>query len=312
MGELSNKIGKNGESIVETLFREYVGFTNYREGLSIVCHNQEEHAILRKNKSNTHGLDGLIHYRTPLDEEVLEIGYVSVKYTGNPYPTSPRSKFKEHFIDLATAIECFKYSTHMSEIQSNTKYVKKTRIIGLLFWLSNNAESKNKDLLEDLSKSQLESLQLQFDEIIVIDNARLQFIVKSLEKIKLLSGGNYQFVYPSTGLNFNAKHNENFGKLMPLEFFAYSILPIRYEKEGKVIFHLASREAFSEETLVQIMSLAKNFDKLQATQNITISFPNYNFQDHQDIVSRVKFYFDDQDFTEQIFIESQDSDFRNL
>ncbi|PZD78533.1 hypothetical protein [Mesonia sp. K7] len=312
MGELSNKIGKNGEAIIEALFKEYIGYPDYRENLSISCHNQSEHAELRNNKSPTHGIDGLVHYRTPLDENVLEIGFISVKHSGNPYPKYPRSTFKKHFIDLATGLECFKYSTILSEVQSIAKRVKKTRVIGVLFWLSNNEESKNQDLLEELSKSQLESLQIPFDEIIIVDNARLQFIVNSLERIKLLSGNNYQFVYPSTGLNFKADSNENFGLQMPMEFFAYGVLPFRYTKDGETIFHLACGEGFSEETLVQIISLAKNFDKLQATKKITITFPNYNSQDHQDIISKVKSYFDDQEFTNQIKISGQYSDFRNI
>lgn len=312
MGELSNQIGKNGEKIIDVLFTDLLGYSNYRGGLSIDCQNNHEHAELRKNKSTTHGLDGLVHYKTPLDEEILEIGYISVKHTNNAYPKYPRGKFKEHFIDLATAIECFKYSPLLVDIQGKIKRVKKTRIIGLLFWLSNHDESKEEDLLDDLAKSQLESLGIQFDQIIIVDNARLQFIVKTIEKIKLLSGGNYQFVYPSTGLNYNAKHNENFGSKMPLEFFAYGVLPLRYKKEDSTVFHLASREDFSEESLVQLISLAKTFDKLQATKKITITFPNFNFNNNEDTVNKVKMYFDDQDFTKQINIEGQDIDFRNL
>ncbi len=125
MGELSNQIGKNGEKIIDVLFRDLLGYNNYRGGLSIDCHNNTDHAELRNNKSTTHGLDGLVHYKTPLDEEILEIGYISVKHTNNTYPKYPRGKFKKHFIDLATAIECFKYSTLLSDIQGKIKKVKK-------------------------------------------------------------------------------------------------------------------------------------------------------------------------------------------
>lgn len=312
MGELSNQIGHKGEEIIESLFKDFLGFQNYRGGLSINCHNQKEHAKLRNNKSNTHGVDGLIHYKTPLDEEVLEIGFISVRTTDNAYPKYPRGKFKEHFIDIATAMECFKYSSLLTDIQSNSRRVKKTRILGILFWLSNNEESKKEDLLETLSKSQLESLQIRFDQIIIVDNARLQFIVRTLERVKLLSNNNFQFVYPATGLNYYAKHNENFGKAMPLEFFAYGVLPLRYKSDDSTILYLASRETFSEETLVQMISLAKNFDKLQATQKIIIAFLNYNSYTHDNIIAKVKLYFEDQDFTEQISIEGVDSDFRNL
>ena len=88
-----------------------------------------------------------------MDEEILEIGYVSVKHMKNPYPKYPRSKFKEHFIDLATGLECFKLSKYKSDIENKARNVKKTRIIGVLFWLSNSNESRDKDIMDELSKS---------------------------------------------------------------------------------------------------------------------------------------------------------------
>jgi hypothetical protein len=312
MGELSNKIGKKGENIIETLFKEYLGFPMFRDGLSIKCHHQETHANLRNNKSKTHGIDGLVYYKSPLDESVLEVGFVSVKTTDKPYPAYPRTKFKEHFIDLATGLECFKFSQLLLEAQKNARNVKKTRIIGLLFWISNHDECTHKEILGELAKSQLESLEVNFDHIIVIDNARLQFLVRNLERIKLLSNNNYQFVYPETGLNYIAKHNEGFNTYMPMEFFAYGVLPMRYEINGSVVLDLSCPETFSEENLVQVISMAKSFDKLQATEKINIVFPDYNFQNHDDIVNKVLSYFDDQNFTKLINIRSQNADFRNL
>lgn len=312
MGELSKKIGDKGEEIVEKLFQEYFGFPNYRGNLGIKCFKTAEHAELRNNKSTTHGLDGLIHYKSPLDEEVLEIGIISVKHSKNPYPKYPRSTFKDHFVDLATTLECFRFSDFKKEIEAKARKVKKTRIIGILFWLSNNKSSKDQNILDELAKSQLESLQIQFDEVIVVDNSRLQFVVQTLENIKKLGNGKFDFVYPSTGLNLKANHNENIGPILPMEFLAYDILPLRYENGNSIFFHLACREEFSEEALVQVMSLAKAFDKLQATKQTIITFPDYNSQDHDDVIKKVKSYFDDQHFTRNIEIEGQSTDFRNI
>lgn len=312
MGEWSKFIGEQGEKIVSTLFKEYFGFPNYRSGLTIQCFDPESHAELRGNKSQTHGIDGLIHYKSPLDEEVLEIGYISVKNTGNEYPRNPRSKFKEHFIDLASGLECFRFSEYKQEIESVARNVKKTRVIGVIFWLSNNHDLKDNSVLHELSKSQLESIPLQFDEIIVVDNSRLQFIFQTLETIKKLGQGKFDFVYPSTGLNLKANTNENIGEILPLEFLAYDIIPLRYEINNSIIFHIACRENISEESLVQVISLTKTFDRLQAAKHIIISFPDYNSQNHDDMIKKVKSYFDDQKFTKQIRVEGQSIDFRNI
>ena len=155
-GEVSKKSGDHGESIVEKLFKELLGFPAFRGNIKMECESQKEHSELRTNsKSNSHGIDGLVHYNSPLKSEVLEIGYISVKHTINNYPGSPRQKFKEHFIDLATGLECFHYSDEKKDIEKNAMAVKSTRVTGVLFWLSNSKEVED-SIIEDLSKSQLE------------------------------------------------------------------------------------------------------------------------------------------------------------
>lgn len=312
MGELSKKIGDKGEEIVDAMFKQYFGFPDYRTNLNITCFNSDSHPKLRKIKSETHGVDGLVHYKSPLDEEVLEIGFISVKHSKNPYPPYPRSIFKNHFIDLATALECFKFSEFKKEIESSARNVKKTRIIGVLFWLSNDNSSKDQDILNELSKSQLESLQIPFDQIIVVDNSRLQFIVQTLEEVRRLGNDKFDYVYPFTGLNLKANHNENLGSILPMEFLAYDILPLRYEIDNATFFYVACRESFSEDSLIQVMSLAKTFDRLQATKEIIITFPDYNSLNHDDIIIKVKSFFEDKKFTKQIRVVSQTTDFRNI
>lgn len=312
-GEVSKKSGDHGESIVEKLFKELLGFPSYRGNLSIECESQKEHAELRINsKSKTHGIDGLLHYNSPLKSELLEIGYISVKHTKNKYPGSPRQKFKEHYIDLATGLECFQYSDEKKDIEKNAMNVKNTRVTGVLFWLSNSKEDDENSIIEDLSKSQLESLAIKFDRLIVVDSARLQFIYKTISRIASISSKNYSFVYPSTGLNLKANYNENFGDIFPLDFFAYDILPMRFTLNDKVYFMLSCRESIDEEHLAQIISLAKTFDKLEATTSIFLAFKNYNSYEHDDLIQKVKSRFTDSSFIKLIKVVSLDLDFKNL
>jgi hypothetical protein len=311
-GEKSKKSGDHGEALVEKIFKELLGFPSYRTNIPLQCESQKEHAELRTNKSTSHGIDGLVHYNSPLKSEVLEIGYISAKHTVNKYPGSPRSKFKEHFIDLATGLECFYYSDEKKDIEGNATGVKSTNVTGVLFWLSNDDDDSETSILEDLSKSQLESLQINFDRIIVVDSARLQFIYKTISNIKLISHNNYSFVYPSTGLNLKANFNENFGDIFPLDFFAYDILPMRFSIENKVYFLLSCRDNIDEEHLAQIISLAKTFDKLEATSTIFLSFKDYNSYNHDDMINKVKGRFSDNSFIKLIKVVSHDLDFKNL
>ncbi len=311
-GEKSKRSGEHGESIVEKLFKELLGFPAYRSNLSIPCESQKEHSEIRVNsKSQSHGIDGLIHYNSPLKSEVLEIGYISVKHTQGKYPGSPRTKFKEYFIDLATGLECFQYSDEKKDIEKNTYDVKSTRVTGVLFWLSNSDEDNN-SIIAELSKSQLESLSIKFDRLIVVDNSRLQFIHKTVSRVAYLSLGKYSFVYPTTGLNLKANFNENFGGVFPLDFFAYDIIPLRFSMNDRIYFLLSSRENIDEEHLAQIISLSKTFDKLEATSSIFLAFNNYNSFEHDDMIKKVKSRFTDSSFIKLIKVVSLDLDFKNL
>lgn len=62
---------KKKERIVATLFKQYFGFHNYREGLTIECYDSETHAGFRGNKHQTYGVGGQVHYKPPLDKEIL-------------------------------------------------------------------------------------------------------------------------------------------------------------------------------------------------------------------------------------------------
>lgn len=311
-GEVSKKSGDHGEDIVERMFKEFFGFPSYRANIKIDCESQKEHADLRINsKSNSHGIDGLVHYNSTLKSELLEIGYISVRHTQDKYPGSPRKKFREHFIDLATGLECFNYSNVKKDIEKNSDSVRNTRVTGVLFWLS-NSDTGEDSIIEDISKSQMESLNIAFDRIILVDSARLQFLYSTISKVVNISSSNYSFVYPSTGLNLEANYNQNFGSIMPLDFLAYDLLPMRFLIDDKVYFLVSCREDLDEEHLSKIISLTKTFDKLEATNSIYIAFKDYNSLIHDDLIQKVKSRFTDNSFIKLIKIISLKDDFKNL
>jgi hypothetical protein len=311
-GELSKKIGEKGEDIVEELFKRFLGYPEVTGSNPIPCVHQESHQEIRKKEIKSHGNDGIVYHNSPLDDATLEIGFISSKYSDQPYPKSPSRIFRNHFIDLITGLECFMRSNELSDIQRKTTKVNKTRVIGLLFWLSNNDESRNEDVIHKLTNTRLSSIGIPFDQVILIDNARLQFIVQVVEYAKFKSNNNYDFVYPNTGFNIMGDTNKSYGKRMPLEFFANEILPLRYEINDDVIFHLACSSEFSENNFERVISSAKLFDKLKAIKKIIISFTNYNVGNHLEIEMKVKNNMDDQQFTNIVEVISIESDFRNL
>ncbi|MEZ4811102.1 MAG: hypothetical protein R2819_12145 [Allomuricauda sp.] len=314
MGEYSKEIGERGEEIVEYLFKDLLGYPYYRTNLSIDCSYELDHSIKKGKKRKTHGIDGLVSYKNPLENTVLDIGVISVKYTKDKYPNSPRSKFRDFFKELAWTIQCFGHTDLKSGIESKASDIDKTTITGVLFWLSDNENSKNADLLPEISKSQFEGDELLFDKILFVDNSRLAFIFNVLEILKNKYGReSLDFVYPRTGRNIFPEHNEGFGKYFPMDFFAYDILPIRINtiNEG-VLFALICRKPFDEDELIQIIGLAKSFNHLEATTKTIIGFPDYNKLSNSDSVNSILMEFVDDSFRSQIEIVNYNLDFRNI
>lgn len=70
-----------------------------------------------KASKETHGIDALFAYHSPLESKTIENVIVSSKYSSNPYSSVP-STFKAHFEDIALAIECYNKSTLKKRLMS--------------------------------------------------------------------------------------------------------------------------------------------------------------------------------------------------
>lgn len=315
MGEWSKKIGEQGENIVEYFFENIIGYKNiYRSGLSIKCSYNDEHKRERaKGDRNTHGVDGLVSYNCPLVDELLEIGIVSSKFTNDKYPNNPKVTFKEYFIELAYTIRCFKNSEVYKEINSSATNVSDTTTTGLLFWLSNNDESIGQDLITEISNTTIRESGLIYDKIIVVDNARMEFLCNLIVNVKNVFGEqNVDFIYPKTGMNNISSQKKSFGKKMPLQFISSNIIPIRIVKGSDVYLLIGSRDNFNEEDLRMIIGLSKEFNHLEATTKTIITFPDYNKMKHTDTVKKVLGQSASENYISQISVSKDDFDFRNL
>lgn len=318
MGEFANLVGDRGEEIVKYLFEELLGYSQYQEKIDIKCVDGENHHINPEKTKKSHGIDGFLYYKSPLEDSCLDIGIISSKYTTKKYPNSQlRPTFREYFKDLAWTLECFRNSEKKSDIESSVSGVETTKIYGVLFWLSNHQESFLEDTLPEISKSEFGGDSLIFDQIVYIDNARLSFLVSVLYPLRQKYGDKgYSFVYPLTGHNLLLEENKGFGYKFPIQFFSYDILPLRIEEtignEKNITFYLACRKGFDAEDFNKIAGLAKTFNHLQATKRTIISFPDYNEVNHKNLVKQKLSSFLDEDFTDQIIVTGYNLDFRNF
>jgi hypothetical protein len=95
MGEKSKKIGEIGENIVGNFF-SLLGWEGALSGQVLPCKKPSKHARegSKSGKRESHGIDYLYCYRSPLEGSTAESAVVSVKHSGNPYENNPKTTFK--------------------------------------------------------------------------------------------------------------------------------------------------------------------------------------------------------------------------
>lgn len=310
MGEWSKKVGDKGEEIVNYFFKEVLGYSTVLSNESIDCINGKKHKV-RKSDKRTHGIDALISRRSPLEDNLLDIAIISSKFTSKIYPNSPKGQFKEFVTDLAHTIECFRFSKLYSEINQKFSNIDRTDITGILVWASNKS-SQNETIIPKVANSLLDN-DLVFDKIILVDNNRITFFVETVLNIKERFGEeSVSFVYHNTNLNNAGLPAFSYGEFLPINYIFSDLIPIRVEKDNDVDFILFSKDDFSEESFLRLLSFAKSFDHLDSAHRMIFSFPEFNeLEDEPKIIASL-IDFEHYKLNQNLFIKTHLSNFRNF
>lgn len=305
MGEWSKKVGEHGEKVVKEFF-DLIGWSSSQEGIEMPCMRQEKH------EGKTHGLDRLFSYLSPLEDGVLNSIVTSVKYTSDPYPSSPNSKFKSHFFDLAKTLECFKNSEVRRRAVQNFTGVESARNIGVLFWLS-NCQEQDRDILKEVANCKGLDAHA-YETIYLVDNKRISFIYDSICSLRNgFSSKSVEFFYPSTGKNVNPLTKNPSGSILPVEYINSSVLLFKVvgdSNQSKTLV-ISSIDSFTASSLKRLIGLAHEISQ-DWTSSILILFPDYDHLNHQNEVSDAKSGFTNQSFVNSVKIASLNTDFRSL
>lgn len=286
MGEWSKSIGEKGERIVAFLFEEVLNFNSLIENEFIDCSRGKKHKrSSAKSERNTHGIDGLISYQSPLEDNTLDIGIISSKYTKGEYKKNPKTDFRNHIKDLAHTLECFNNSKLKSSINQEFRNVNKTEVYGILVWLSDESDI-DYDLIPYLSNTQFDS-DLIFDKIILLDNNKVNFLYDSIYlSINSYGTKNVDFVYHNSGLNSHMINSFSYGKEFPLNYLYSEIIALRVEKEKEIHLEVFINDSFNEEQLSQLLDFAKSFDHLNAIDKTIINYRKYDSLSQERLVKR--------------------------
>jgi len=309
MGEWSKSIGEKGEAVVKFIFEDILNFNALIENSSIDCVKGSKHKVAKSDKS-THGIDGLISYKNPLEDYSLDIGVISSKYVGDEYPKYPSTLFKSHIKDLAHTLECFNNSKLKNNINQNFTGVNKTEIFGILVWLSNTSDV-NFDLVSKVNTILIEP-ELVFDKIILLDNNKINFLYESIFRTKESFGSQgVDFVYHNSGLNLTSLQEDSYGKIFPLNYLYSDIIILRCKKDNLVSLIIFINDDYEEVQFSQILNFAKSFDHLNTIGKTEINYRSYDYLTNENSIKEKLVKFPQFHLDKNLDIKKFPSDFRN-
>lgn len=309
MGEWSKSVGEKGEKLLKFLFEDVLNYNSLIENKSIDCVHSQKHQN-GKSERTTHGLDGVVSYVSPLEDATIDIGIISSKYESKEYVKHPSSKFKTYIKDLAQSIECFNNSKLKNDINKNFSAIKKTDVIGVLLWLSNES-NLDFDITSKVANIQLDD-DLLVDKIILVDNHRINFLYESIySTFKTYEVENVDFVYHDTGIN-NIKFQENtFGKVFPLHYLYSDVILLRVKNLNEIEFHIYINDDFESLQFVQILNFAQSFDHLNAAKKVILFYKNYDYLKFESEVKEKLSQFKNYKLEKNLQLRKFPADFRN-
>jgi len=259
-------------------FVEKIGWSSPSDNESLQCNRSDKHQRKENSPRHTHGIDLFYSYKSNLESFSIDNVLISVKFTSNPYPSPPNSKFKEHFKDISETVECFARSELRS--QTNSEYenlgVKKSNDVGVLFWLSSNRDG-DQDIVSRVSGVILDK-ELEFGNIQVVDNFRASFIYNSIATAeRLFSKEDKYFHYAFSASNFTDQSIEKYGKVLPVEYLTSPMIPMRLidRETKKQRFFISSIESYNEDAMKRLLNFASDISQDFSTDFVFV-FTRYN------------------------------------
>ena len=313
MGEKSKKIGEIGENIVENFFN-LLGWDGALPGQKLPCKKPTMHARAesKTGKRETHGIDYLYSYKSPLESSTAESAVISVKHSDKPYENNPKTTFKSHAKDLVETLECYKHSELKKQQQELLGRTTKSRDSGVLFWLSSNEDTYD-DAVSKVANSQLDP-EWNFESFHVVDNHRIKYIYDTIMYLRSeYSKNQIQFYYPETSLSYVDKSISRFGKICPLEFLTSPVIPMNIKAQSENdqdIFCISSIDGFAQDSLRRLIQAAKEYTQDMSCKLLFL-YPNYVSGHHEDAVNKAATGFES-DIHNRIKVSSYRPDFRSL
>ncbi|MGA6107141.1 GapS4a family protein [Pseudomonas solani] len=308
MGERSKKLGDHGEDIVASLL-ELIGWKSPLKGIDLSCFKPSTHGSAESPR-RSHGVDFVFSSQSQLEDQTLNHTLISSKFTAAPYPSNPSNTFKEHFTDLAIAIECFKKSEVRRRVNSSYQGIMTDSISGALFWLSGNSEPDAEIVSKIANSRNIDDFS--YGTIYVIDNYRAKFLFDTINFANGKYGKeNVRFNYPYTGKNNDTTSRVTSGPILPPEYLNSGLIPFHTVKDNQKHLLVCCQDLLDEISLNRLIGFSM-LVALEYPNKIILAFPDYDFVKHDEMISTAKLSLSDKNFAQCIEVTSFLKDFRGV
>jgi hypothetical protein len=256
MGELSKRIGEQGERIVLDFFSR-IGWPNPSEGEDLECYIPQVHKV---GSTSKHGVDLIYSYVCPVLPSHRRNIIVSVKNSQEHDTLTVKARVKEDIRQLACAVECFKRSPQCGRIVNSGGGVSHVENIGLLFKM-NKADDTDKSFLGGPDTGARIDLPGS-DTICFFENARHDFITGSLNHLAVnFSGWKHMFLHPRNTLTVQADVRRISTSLLPVHSLVGGPLCMRLDRQtggstSESALLIYSQESFSIPRFQRLVGIA--------------------------------------------------------
>lgn len=290
-GELSVKSGEDGQKMTTDLLK-LTGWT-LSEHIQYKCVMQDKHDC------NTHNIDGLFQYESPLNHLFNDVILISAKHYRDGYGSNRKKRLNDAIKDLAESLECCPINADLKEKYLGTT-TRRKRFFGLLVFLSSNEEELTKDLIQELQED-IVTPRNEFEAIYILDNFKVSFLVSAYRTAKLYRpDAKLKYLFHHTGSNQDPEQLYLTDTLLPIELMNSSLIPIVLESAEKTSVLIFCNNKFDAETLKRLIWLSHKLSGL--ANEIVIYLPDFDITRHEATEKSIKQSFKDFDVLNKIAV----------
>lgn len=253
MGELSKKIGEDGEAIALSFFKR-IGWTPLQTAIDIPCSEPSEHALKRsKNARTKHGLDMLFSYLCPLMPRTRRNVLISMKNSDYERTHNKLSLVRDDLRELDFLLNCFSFSPNRAELQSEGG-ADSVRDYGILVRINRDQDTDASFVGSD---GEILGRQPTTNQLFFIENNRFDFVDSCMNYLDLnLRENTNLFNIHRNSLSLGGEVRLVESPLLPLQSLVGGPIIVRSTGKDKKSLIIFSNELFSESALKKLIGLA--------------------------------------------------------